>query len=499
MSGNAGYIAVFDVGKTNKKLLIYDRELQLIDSIYAQFDEVAQGLELHERVGETAAWFINALTDMAGRYAIQAVSISAHGATFVCLDAAGELALPVLAYTTDPGEAFHTAFAARFGDPLTIQRQTATPSMPGLGCMAKGLAYVMERYPADFARTTTILNLPQYYGFLLTGQPGLDQTYLGSHTGLWDFHKRTWSGVTERLGVRDKLPEKIRKPWEVLGTVTPEIARRTGLAPDTIVTVGIHDSNASLLPYLISVHEPFLLLSTGSVCVVMHPATQADLGEDELGKVIFYNLSAFDDPIKTTIFLAGLEFDVYLGLLAGRHGQPGNPAFERGLLEDILKRRAEFILPAIVPFGMFPDSPARIIEGEKTYAFGDVAMGQTPEFFGDYARAYAILTLSTALHTRTALARAGLAQGMPVFIEGGFSHNELYTTLIASLYPDAAVALTNLNEASAFGAALLGLSALEGVHPRELAGRFTIATTRVTPLPLTDLPAYAADWERRTG
>jgi sugar (pentulose or hexulose) kinase len=263
--------------------------------------------------------------------------------------------------------------------------------------------------------------------------------------------------------------------------------------------VGIHDSNASLLPYLISVREPFLLLSTGSVCVVMHPAASVALSNDELGKVVFYNLSAFDDPVKTTIFLAGLEFDLYLGLLASRHTQQANPAFERSLLEDILKRSTEFILPAIIPFGMFPDSPGRIVEGGLTLPFGDVATGKTPEFFGDYARAYTILTLSIALHTRTALARAGLEKGMPVFIEGGFSHNDIYSTLIASLYPDAAVALTNLNEASAFGAALLGLSALLGVQPAELKGRFTIATTRLAPLPLVGLNAYTEAWERQTG
>jgi L-fuculokinase len=499
MNGESGYIAVFDVGKTNKKLLIYDRGLNFIDSVYAQFDEAALGTEKHELIAETSEWFLNALADMAGRYSIEAISVSAHGATFVCLDAAGGLALPVIAYTTDPGEAFHEAFAERFRDPLTLQRETATPSMPGLGCMAKGLFYVMEHYPEEFARTAMILNLPQYYGFLLTGRSGLEQTYIGSHTGLWDFEKSTFSGVMDQLGVRNKFPDMIRKPWDVLGTVTPGIARRTGLSPDTIVTVGIHDSNASLLPYLISVHEPFLLLSTGSVCVVMHPAANVALSDDELGKVVFYNLSAFDNPIKTTIFLGGLEFDLYLGLLANRHAQqPGNPALDLPLLEDILKRSTEFILPAIIPFGMFPDSPARIVEDWLTLPFGDVSMGKSPKFFSDYARAYTILTLSIALHTRTALARAGLKKGMPVFIEGGFSHNEIYSTLIASLYPDAAVALTNLKEASAFGAALLGLSALTGVHPSKLEKSFTIATTRLAPLPLAGLNDYAEAWERQT-
>jgi sugar (pentulose or hexulose) kinase len=362
--------------------------------------------------------------------------------------------------------------------------------------MAKGLFYVMEHYPEGFARTKTILNLPQYYGFLLTGKLGMEQTYLGSHTHLWDFGQHTWSGVMERLGVRDKFPTKVQKPWEILGTVTPEVSRQTGLPGDAIVTMGIHDSNASLLPYLITVREPFMLLSTGSVCVVMHPTADTALRDDELGKVIFYNLSAFGDPVKTTIFLAGLEFDVYMGLLAGSHGQKGYPAFDRALLEDILTCRTEFILPAIVPFGMFPDSPARVIEGGTVYPFGDVALGKTPVFFGDFERSYAVLTLSIALQTRVALERAGLTKGMPVFIEGGFSHNEFYTVLMASLYPETQVALTNLHEASAFGAALLALSALNGVHPETLRDRFTIETSRLAPVKLTGLREYGEDFEQ---
>jgi L-fuculokinase len=390
-------IAVFDVGKTNKKLLIYNSDLKIVDSVYIQLEEVPQGTEIHERLAETSEWFLNSLAEMAQRHVIRAVSISVHGATFVCLDEKGQPVLPVLSYTTDPGKAFHDTFAARFGDPHVLQRQTCTPDMPGLGCMAKGLFYIMEQYPAEFNRTKSILSLPQYYAYLLTGKMGMELTYIGSHTHLWDFEQNNWSGVMEKLGVRNKFPAEIRKPWEILGTISPKISRQIGLPHDAIVTLGIHDSNAALLPYLITMQDPFMLLSTGSICVVMHPTTNTTLRDDELGKVIFYNLSAFGTPVKTSIFLAGLEFDVYMGLLKHNNCQNDYPAFNRSLLEDILTRRAEFILPSIVPFGMFPNSEARIIEGENVYPFMDVAAGKTPRFFEDFERSYVILTISIAL------------------------------------------------------------------------------------------------------
>ena len=487
-------IAVFDVGKTNKKLIIYDRDLKILDSKYIQLEAERQGAESHESVTEAGEWLLDNLSEMAKQYTIKAISVSAHGATFVCLDKEGILVLPVFSYDTDPGNIFHEKFAAEFGDPLVLQRKNATPDMPGLGCMAKGLFYVREQYPAEYARTKHILNLPQYYGYLLTGNMGMELTYIGSHTNLWDFEKHTWSEVLEKLGMRDKFPGEIRNPWDILGVISPEVARRTSLPYDTIVTVGIHDSNAALLPYIVTVQEPFILLSTGTTCVAMHPTADNVLRDDELGKVIFYNLSTFGNPVKTSIFLAGLEFDVYMGMLKERQTWNKYPPFDRSLAEDILARRSEFILPSIIPFGMFPDSQARIVEGETVYPFGDLAAGKAPGFFDDFKRSYVILTLSIALQTRVTLERTGLKKGISVFIEGGFSHNEFFTNFIASLCPTAQIFITDLNEASGFGAAMLALSALQATDPKMLRGRFAIKTARLDALSLTGLGEYEKDF-----
>jgi sugar (pentulose or hexulose) kinase len=95
--------------------------------------------------------------------------------------------------------------------------------------------------------------------------------------------------------------------------------------------------------------------------------------------------------------------------------------------------------------------------------------------------------------------RTELKKGMTIFIEGGFSRNEFYTSLMASLYPNVQFAITDLREASAFGAALLALSALDGVHPKMLRDRFTIETTRLMPLEFAGLGEYEKDFEKHLG
>ena len=76
--------------------------------------------------------------------------------------------------------------------------------------------------------------------------------YLGCHTYLWDSLAGEYSEVARSMGILPLLPREIRRPWDSLGTVSEVVSDRTGLAPNTIVTLGIHDSNASLLPYFVT-------------------------------------------------------------------------------------------------------------------------------------------------------------------------------------------------------------------------------------------------------
>jgi sugar (pentulose or hexulose) kinase len=140
--------------------------------------------------------------------------------------------------------------------------------------VGKKLFFAKKHFPQGFARIDSILNYPQYFGYLFTGKKGAEPTYVGCHTYLFDFDKKEYSSVARKLGIVEKLPPVIARSWEVLGTVTPRVAAETGLPPDCVVTMGIHDSNSSLLPYLVKGHGNFVLNSTGTWCVAMHPAAE---------------------------------------------------------------------------------------------------------------------------------------------------------------------------------------------------------------------------------
>jgi L-fuculokinase len=492
-------IAVFDVGKTNKKVVIFDSRLEQLDSAYAVFPQLRQGDVELDDIASIDAWFLDQLAVFARRYPIRVVAVCTHGATFAAVDEGGRPVPGVISYTTDPGESFNEEFYARFGSSADLQRVTATPRFSSLLNVAKGVYFLKTRFAAEFARVRHILNYPQYFGYTLTGRVGAEATYVGCHSYLWDFGAGRWSSVARDLGIIDLLPGKVQKSWDVLGTVTPGVARRTGLDPSTIVTMGIHDSNASLLPYLIKSREDFVLNSTGTWCVAMKPASKARLDNEDIGKVVFYNLDAFSRPVKTTIFLGGMEFDTYTALFRKLAGRDAEPGFDPALYARILRERRHFILPEMFPgTGQFTGSRARLIDGSATIPFEALQKGEAaPAFARDATAARAVLDISLALQTEVAVRRAGMRPGEALYVEGGFRKNEAYNAVLAALAPSSQVSLTSMAEATAFGAAITGKLALEQLAPADVAGMFEIESTPVPRREMPGLDEYRQEFHSR--
>jgi sugar (pentulose or hexulose) kinase len=485
------HIAVFDIGKTNKKLVIYDSNLQILNIEKAKIEEYSvENINSDDVIG-IKDWMLKQLKKYSTEYDIKVISISAHGATFTCIDKNGNLAIPELSYTTDPGEEFHKRFFEELGSRESLQEETCTPDFNVLLNVAKGIKYAQNIFKDRFKNVKYILNLPQYFSYQLTNIVSADPTYVGCHTYLWNFRDNTWSGVVDKLNIRPMLPEKLMKPWHVIGNITEEVSKTTGLSKDTIVTTGIHDSNASLLPHIIASNgDDFILNSTGTWCVIMHERETIHFNPDELGKVVFYNLSAFNKPVKTAIFMGGTEFEAYDALL--KNGDKDNCNFNTEIYQEIIDRKEFFILPGITQgTGQFPESKPRVVEGNNIFDFDDIKTGKaTPEFFRDISMAYAVLNLSLAIQTKVSLDRVDMRNGLPIFTEGGFSNNEAYNILLGCFYPDSDIFLTNLKEATAFGAALVGKAAFEHMHPNQYKNLLEIEKIPVNKIKLNGLEEY---------
>ena len=104
-------------------------------------------------------------------------------------------------------------------------------------------------------------------------------TSLGAHTDLWRPKEGRLSSLVERQGWTRLFPP-IRRAWETLGRLRPEIAAETGLSPEVRVICGAHDSNASLVPYLASRSDPFTVLSTGTWVIILAVGGKAPIDRE---------------------------------------------------------------------------------------------------------------------------------------------------------------------------------------------------------------------------
>ncbi len=482
MSSRDYFTAVVDFGKTNKKVLIFDHNLTVQGIRRKTFEEIEiDGYRCDDLEGAMAFVF-DAIKDLGRQFApIRAISFTTHGATFVTIDKAGTLAFPPVSYDMEPAPGVIEAFYRTFGTREALQATTMTPPLPLLINPGIGLFFLKDREPDRFRTIHRVLFLPQYLGFLLTGRPACDPTYLGCHTYLWDFTASKPSPVAVGLGVAEKLELPWRSPWEVQGPLRPELCSRLGLGQDCVVTCGIHDSNASLLPYLLKEErQDFVLNSTGTWCVAMSPGGRFPLAPEELGREVFFNLSAFGRPVKTTIFRGGAEFAFWSEKLGPGSAHP--EALDGVALARIIEGGAA-VLPTLFPgSGMFPASRASLIRAEL--------------LLDDPALAFLALDLSLAIQSRAALLATTSRPDPTVYVEGGFRSNTPYVKLLASLLSDSQVFLSDLAEATAFGAGILATCAVEGCEPAAVASRFTIDRTPVKPLQIPGLQEYAREFCR---
>ncbi len=496
-------IAVIDIGMTNKKIAIYDEKLQQLDAVYKHFDPIhvqepktGTTVEAHDLEG-MEEWFLAGLTEFAKKYPIKALAVSTHGATFVCIDENGKACVPCVYYTHEPGEEFQKSFYKTCGSRDSLQKTTFTPAFGAMINPAKGIAYLQQAFPGHFEKTKTILYYPQYWGFLLTGATGVEPTCAGCHTYLWDHKNSDWSAVVDKLKVRRLLPTSYKNTYEILGKLNPHIAKKTGLSPNTIVTMGIHDSNASLLPYLSNKDKgDFVLNSTGTWCVCMHPQEKLSFEEEDIGKIVFFNLSALRKPVKTSIFVGGLELDVYVSLYKKINNTEEFPSFSYDTVNAVLSENDTFMIPEVLPnSGQFAGSKPGIWEKGTFYPLEDIQSGKAiPQIMYKEQRFFSVLDLSLAFQTEVALKRSGLQPGTNVFTEGGFRQNKLYNALLATILHGNPVYLTSMKEATAVGAAMTAGMALTGKSLEEFASSVKIEYIPVDMAPIQKIDSYKRRW-----
>jgi sugar (pentulose or hexulose) kinase len=435
-----GAVAVLDVGKTNVKVALFDGETLIFEKSTAS--RVAPGPPYpHEDV--EAAWsFALAALGEANRAAkIEAIVPTGHGAAGALIDEKG-LAAPVMDYEFAGVEAIETDYA-KLRPPFS---ESLSPKVSAGLNLGRQVAYQKWRCPELFAKAKYFVAYPQYWAWRLSGVAACEVTSFGSHTDLWAPREKRFSSLAATLDLLPLLPP-LRRAFDRLGPVKPEIAAATGLDPTTDVICGIHDSNASLLPYLVSRQAPFTVLSTGTWVILMSVGLSLDKldpRDDTLA-----NVDALGRPIACGRFMGGREY----AAIAGDGKNPDLADLERVIAAGVLA------LPCFSGQG----GPFAAVKGEIRGAFAT-------------ADRSALATLYSALMSDLMLTRMGAATG-DLIVEGSFAANAAFCQTLGALRSGQNVFAALDAAGTARGAALLAdwpprrmLAAPSAVPPASIAG-----------------------------
>ncbi len=497
-------IAVLDIGKTNKKLFVYDSSLKCLNpgEKGVQIDPIVWDapsgdcLECDD-MASIRAWMIKGLNGAVRKYGdIGVISIATHGATVALLGSGrsgffendGGLVFPVVSYENPIPESLDEAFYKHIGiTPHEAQQMTATPRLSWLLNCAKTVYYHQVHSPNRFQKVTDILMFPQYLGYLLCGEIGVEPTYMGCHGYLLDADGQNYSKVADKLRITDLLPDlPMKNTWDVLGTVKADIAAETGLPPDCRVTMGAHDSNAALVPYLAKGIDDFVVQDSGTWIVTMAPlpGQEARFADEELGLEVFYNRDIYGNPVKTTIFRGGAEFEFYQDNVLSDKERPCGVSDE--IVKEIIGGKTAFALPTIERgAGLFPDSVARLV-GVDT-------------IFRDNVTAWHVTDIGLAVQGYHALKLSAGERPSKVYIEGNIGRNNpLYRRTIATLFGETDIYYGSMGGAP-FGAAILGQAATEDVRPEEIAGRYDMELQPIERLAMSknETQEYAEEFFKK--
>lgn len=225
---------------------------------------------------EGTAKAIRAVLDRTGidntRIAGLALSGQMHGATL--LDQHGTVLRPCILWNDQRSAPQCAEIMDQIGLPQLL-KWVGNPALAGF--TAPKLLWVRAHEPELFARIATVLLPKDYINFRLTGQLATDYSD-ASGTLLFDVAHRRWSDeMVHACDIsRDILPEALPS-IAVVGQITPEAARATGLVSGTpVVTGGADNACAAVGAGVIAAGDVLTSLGTSGTVVAVVPGPRVE-------------------------------------------------------------------------------------------------------------------------------------------------------------------------------------------------------------------------------
>jgi len=427
-------IAIFDIGKTNKKILLFDKNFELVYQNSIRFDEIVDDDNFPcDDIESIENWLQNEIAKIQEKeeFNIKAINFSTHGATLVYLDKKGKRVTPLYNYLKPLDHVDFNGFYEDYGGVDEFSRKTASPAY---GMLNSGLQmYWLKNYKQDYwSKVETILHYPQYLNYLFSNKATADFTSIGAHTATWDFDTMNYHNWLAKENIH--LPQPTNGKEAVISNVNGE---------QIAIGSGLHDSSASIIPLLKKNNQnEFVLLSTGTWIITMNPNSKEKLTKQQLNNNCLCFMTPEKQQIKSSMQFLGRIHEVYLEALS-KHFKVDIDTHLNLPLDKVLCNKI-------------------VVESNRVFLAEGIntdfeAKPELLENFDSYENAYyqLVFEISKKVTTAIELILDEKNDLKDVYISGGFNRNEMFIHFLTLLKPKVKIKIPNIKNESALGAALL--------------------------------------------
>ena len=424
--------AIFDIGKTNKKFFLFDKDYKEVYKEYIHFDEIKDedGFPI-ENLKALQDWLKNVFEKIIknSKYNVEAINFSTYGASLVHIDENGDVLTPLYNYTKPIDQKIIDSFIEKYGPKEDFL--TATGCFD-LSLLNSGLQLYWIKYtkPEIFKKIKFSLHLPQYLSYIFTGIALSEYTSIGCHTALWDYSKKDYHKWVYKEKLNHLLPT-------IVSTETSINMNYNGKRIK--IGVGIHDSSAALLPYVRSINKNFVLVSTGTWSIALNPFTQQPISKNIQDKDFINYMRINGKPVKATRLFLGNEYKIQVSKLDKHFG-----------VSEDYHRHVKF------DYDIYFEIMQNFKHQFKWESITDSNMPSKTEIpYNKFEYAYHQLMIELVLlQIKSIKDVVGDDDIKRLYVDGGFSDNDLYIKLISHHFRDKKLRTTDSSLGSALGAAI---------------------------------------------
>lgn len=456
MSADSELVIGVDLGTSAAKVLASDRAGKIVASASQSYalrtpEPGAVELDAYEVEHAALAALRSVLANAGGRGHVRAVGFSCAMHGFVPVDAAGE---PIGAFITwmDRRSAPVAERWRADGTASTLYERTGTPIHPMLpSCKLRWFA---EHDPAYVRRAAKFVSLKELVVHRWTGEWLVDYG-MASGTGLFDVRTRAWDrAALEAAGIASAKLSTLASTFE-RRPLQSGMARTLGLPDDVAIVLASSDGAlANLGVGAIEAGEFALTIGTSGALRVVTHEPQLD-GE---GRTFCY---AYDDTryiVGGATSSAGAVLEKFASLFFG--DAPHAQRMQRALAEA-----------ASAPPGGEGITVLPFLSGERAPYWRSDLRGAIVGLDLGNSRAGIVRavfeSVAYALRSVYAVLRERIAAPSRLRLSGGLAYDPFIRQLFADIF-GIATTLTDHEEASAFGAAMMAAIAI-GMLPDDAA------------------------------